>query len=214
MPGAGILSVTAFSSHLLTAPIGNSTHWLRLGCLMGVMRIFACGFVLLLASWPALGCTCDSYQKPLCEQLRSYKGSALFVGVVQRIDRKTVTFGIDKVRVQVVTLSIEEAFSGVEGKNVKVTSFFDVGMCGYRFRKGLRYLVDAREVADSTYLATGAKSGFRSHLDVGSCGLTAPADYAIDSIRFLRTVQKNPNGAIVFGTVKQYVNGSMSERTG
>ena len=110
--------------------------------------------------------------------------------------------------VQVVILSVEEAFAGVDGKTVTVTSFADAGMCGYRFRKGWRYLVDASEVADSAYLATGGKSGFRSHLDVSSCGLTAPADYAIDSIRFLRTAQKNPNGSILFGTVKQYIKGS------
>jgi hypothetical protein len=108
----------------------------------------------------------------------------------------------------VVTFSIEKAFAGVEGKTVTVTSFEEGGMCGFRFRKGLRYLVDAGQIADSSYLASRGASGFRSHLDVGSCGMTTPAEYAADSIRFLRTHSRYPQADIVFGTVKQYVNGA------
>ena len=168
------------------------------------MRVSACGLLWLLATYPALACTCISDQKSLCEQLRSYNGSALFVGVVQKIDNKTVLFGGNKVRQQVVTLSVEEAFAGVDGKTATVTSF--AGMCGFRFRKGLRYLVDAGQIADSTYLASRGASGYRAHLNVGSCGLTASAELAADSIRFLRTHGRNPHGGIVFGTVKQYAN--------
>ena len=102
--------------------------------------------------------------------MRSYSGSALFVGVVKKIDHKTIVFGGKKVHQQVVTLSVEDAFAGVEGETVTVTSF--AGMCGVRFRKGLRYLVDAGEIWDSTYLATAGRSGFRSRLDVNSCGMT------------------------------------------
>jgi len=47
-----------------------------------------------------------------------------------------------------------------------------------------------------------------SDLEVGMCGLTDRAEYAVDSIRFLKTLRQNPNGAIIFGTVKQYVKGS------
>lgn len=173
-----------------------------------MMRVAAFGFLLLLASCPALGCTCESYQQPLCTKLRSYKGSALFLGMAQKIESQTVVFGNDKVRMQVVTFLVEESLSGIDGKTVTVTSFTTRRMCGYRFRKAVRYLVDASETADSTYLTTAGRSGFRSRLDVNSCGMTAPADYASDSIRFLRTVQNNPNGAIVFGTVKQYGKGS------
>jgi len=170
------------------------------------MRLSSWGLLWLLATSSALACTCEMSKKPLCEQLRSYSGSALFVGVVRKIDHKTVVFGREKVHQQVVTLSVEDAFAGVEGKTVTVTSF--AGMCGFRFRKGLRYLVDAGEIRDSTYLATAGRSGFRSRLDVNSCGMTSPAEYVTDSIRFLRTAKSNPTGDILFGSVKQYGKGS------
>ena len=170
------------------------------------MRVSACGLLWLLATYPALACTCVPDQKPLCEQLRSYNRSALFVGVVLKIDNKTVFFGGNKVRQQVVTLSVEEAFAGVDGKTATVTSFAEPGMCGFRFGKGLRYLVDAGQIADSTYLASRGASGYRAHLNVDSCGLTESAELAADSIRFLRTHGQNPHGGIVFGTVKQYAD--------
>jgi hypothetical protein len=172
------------------------------------MRFSAWGLHWLLATTHALACTCVPPEQPLCKQLRLYSGSALFVGVVQKVDHKTIMFGGNKVRQQVVTLLVEEAFAGVEGKTVTITSFAEGGMCGVRFQKGLRYLVDAGEIADSTYLGTAGRSGLRSRLDVNSCGMTSPADYVTDSIRFLRTVKNNPTGAILFGTVKQYGKGS------
>jgi hypothetical protein len=149
---------------------------------------------------------CSDSPQSLCERLRSYKGSALFVGLVQKVESRTVTLHGNKLRQQVVTLAVEEAFAGVEGNAVTVTSFYDAGMCGYRFRKGSRYLVDAGYVADSTYLGLGGTSGFRSGLDVGSCGMTRSAEYAADSIKFLRTLKQSPHGGVVFGTVKRYVD--------
>lgn len=170
------------------------------------MRASACGLLCLLATYSALACTCDLGQTPLCEQLRSYNGSALFVGVVQKIDNKTVFFGGNKVHQQVVTLSVEEPFAGVDGKTATVTSFAEPGMCGFRFRKGSRYLVDADQITDSTYLASRGASGYRTHLNVDSCGMTTSAELAEDSIRFLRTHGRNPHGGILFGTVKQYAD--------
>lgn len=172
------------------------------------MRLCAWGVLWLLATCPALACSCVPYEQPFCEKLKSYNGSALFVGVVQKIDHKRVMFGGSKLRQQVVTLRVEEVFAGLREKTVKVTTFDEGGMCGIRFRKGVRYLVDAGEIADSRYLATGGRSGFRSRLDVNSCGMTSPADYVTDSIRFLKTAKNNPGRAILFGTVKQYGEGS------
>jgi len=102
------------------------------------------------------------------------------------------------VREQVISFVIEEAFVGIEGKNVTLTSFADASRCGYRFRKGSRYLVDANYGA----------SGSAPHLTVSSCGMTATAEDSMEEIRFLKTAKHNPHGGILFGTVKQYVEGS------
>ncbi len=159
-------------------------------------------FLILVASISALGCTCDMVDPaPLCQQLRSYKGSFLFLGVVTDIRHRQVAVGDHRVKEQVVTFSIQEVFAGVQSKAITLTSFADAGMCGYRFRKGASYLVDA------TYQSYEA-AGSAPQLSVNSCGPTAPASEAEDSIRFLRTVKQNPHGGVIFGTVKRYVNGS------
>jgi hypothetical protein len=150
----------------------------------------------------ALGCTCDMLDPaPLCQQLRSYKGSVLFLGVVTDIRYRKVTVGNAPIREQLISFSIQEVFAGVESKTIRLTSCADAAMCGYRFRKGASYLVDA------TYQSYEA-AGSAPQLSVNSCGLTAPASEAEDSIRFLRTVKQVPHGGVVFGTVKRYVNGS------
>jgi hypothetical protein len=167
-----------------------------------VRHLAAWCFLILLARSPAFGCFCDPLgPPPMCQQLRPYKGSALFLGVVTDIQYRKVSFGNALVREQLVSFSIEQVFAGIQGKTVTLTSFSDAGMCGYPFRKGLSYLVDA------TYQSYDA-SGGAPQLSVNSCGMTAPAAYAADSIHFLRTIRRNPHGGVVFGTIKQYVKGS------
>jgi len=157
--------------------------------------------VALLAKGSALGCSCNYDLPPLCQELRAYKGSALFVGVATDIRYRKVNFGKTLVRQQVVSFAIEDAFAGIQGKSVTVASFAAASMCGYPFHKGRTYLVDAIYESNE---ALGAES----YLSVNSCGMTTSAAYAEDSIRFLRTLRQNPRGGILFGTVKQYVKGS------
>jgi hypothetical protein len=109
--------------------------------------------------------------------------------------------GDAKLKEQLTTFSIHEVSAGIEGAKVTLKSFVDAGMCGYRFSKGVRYLVDV------TYPSYEG-SDRAPQLSVSSCGMTAPATEATDSIRFLRTTRQNPHGGIVFGSVKQYVKGS------
>lgn len=130
-----------------------------------------------------------------------YKGSVLFLGVVTDIQYRKVTVGNTPVTEQVASFSIQEVFAGAPSKTIKLTSFADAAMCGYRFRKGVSYLVDA------TYQFYEA-AGSAPQLSVNSCGPTARASEAEDSIRFLRTLKQNPHGGVVLGTVKRYVNGS------
>jgi hypothetical protein len=64
-------------------------------------------------------------------------------------------------------------------------------MCGYRFKKGQSYLVDAR--------------GSEALLHAGACGITSSTREAQDAIRLLRTLKEHNDGAVIFGTVKQYI---------
>jgi hypothetical protein len=123
------------------------------------------------------------------------------LGVVTDIRYKKLTAGNAPVREQLVGFSIQDVLAGVQSKTIKLTSFADGAMCGYRFRKGASCLVDA------TYQSY-EEAGSAPQLSVNSRGLTAPASEAEDSIRFLRTVKQAPHGGVIFGTVKRYVNGS------
>ena len=156
------------------------------------LQLLVCGFLFLAAGCPTFACTCDPGQVAVCQRLRSYQGSALFLGVAEEIRYKTVVLDKMSFRQQVVRFSVEDAFAGVRSKTIAVT---EPPMCGYVFQKGVRYLVDAHGTTESS-------------LEVNSCGMTTPAEYAADSIHFLRTLKQNQTGAIVFGTVKQYVKGS------
>jgi len=163
-----------------------------------VRHLGTCSLLVLLAASPALCCLCATDHEPTCERLRVYKGAALFLGVVTDVRYRRVSVGNVPVREQVIKFNIEEAFAGVEGKDVTLTSFADASMCGYRFRKGSRYLVDA----------DNGGSWSVSQLSVSSCGMTATAADSVEEIRFLRTVKRNPHAGILFGTVKEYVEGS------
>jgi len=150
--------------------------------------------LVLIAAPLVKACTCDYSVVPRCQQLRSFRGTALFVGTVKSIRYRDVNLSGALVKEQLVTLKVEDAFQGIQGKKVEVRSFASPSMCGYAFRKGSRYLVDAW--------------GPRESLNVTSCGMTTGAAEAADLIRFLRTLRQHPSGGIVFGTVKKYVTGS------
>ena len=128
-------------------------------------------------------------------------GSRLFVGVATRIRYRTVRLGDARLKEQVTTFSIQEVFAGTKGGTITLKSFADAGMCGYRFRKGVSYLVDATHQSYE-----GSDRALQ--LSVSSCGMTSPATEAADLIRFLKTARQNMNGGIIFGSVKQYVKGS------
>lgn len=163
------------------------------------MRLGTCLLLLLIADGVACGCSCDSAITSRCQQMRAYRGQALFLGTVTEIRYRNAHFGKDSMKEQVVTFSIQDAFKGINKKTVTVSSFAEPGMCGFRFRRGRSYLVDGDSYADVSEFQT---------VNVSSCGMTIQAEWAEDDIHFLRTLRANPHGAIIFGTVKQYPVGS------
>ena len=149
----------------------------------------------LMWSAAAIACTCDLDPAPECQRLRSPSHDrALFLGTAKSIRYRSVAVGNTTVPQQLTTFDVEDTFSGIRGKSVEIRSFVKPGMCGLRFRKGIKYFVEA-------WSNEGAWTA-------SSCGMTTTADWRSDSIHYLRTLRQHPEGAIVFGTVKQYVKGS------
>lgn len=126
-----------------------------------------------------------------CQQLQRQKSDALFVGTVESIRYGRVPWGGKSVRIQIVSFSVKESFRGPAKNPLIVRTYAVPGMCGYRFDQGKTYLVDASGPVESLWTY--------------SCGFTQQAEYASNDIRFLEILKGNPQGAVVYGTVKRYV---------
>ncbi|HEX6186314.1 MAG TPA: carboxypeptidase regulatory-like domain-containing protein [Pyrinomonadaceae bacterium] len=162
----------------------------RKGLLLAVSSLF----VLLAAAARVEACTCGGPGAP-CE---AFGGSAaVFVGTVT--DIKSGTRGAPARGEDVdwaprtVTFSISEAFSGVEGTTVQVSTGLGGGDCGYSFVKGTTYLV----------YAYGAGSGERRRLSTGICTRTRLAFGATEDLEFLRGLARKPGGVTVSGRVER-----------
>jgi hypothetical protein len=89
-----------------------------------------------------------------------------------------------------VTLSVQEAFKGVDSKKVLVRTP-DVGMnCGFPFKKGEQYLVYAYKLDDQLHTTI--------------CNRTRPAGSATEDLGYLRKMRNLPDISEVFGTYKRY----------
>jgi len=150
---------------------------------------------LLVYCTPVAACTCEIGLVPQCQQLRSFPPARrLFLGTAESIRYRSVTVGNTTVPQQLTIFSVEDTFGGSRDKSVEIRSFIKPGMCGFRFHEGTKYFVDAWNDG-GTWSAS-------------SCGMTTTANWASDAIHYLRTLREHPQGAIIFGTVKQYVKGS------
>ena len=162
------------------------------------MRLVRSMLLIIFSSAFAYCCMCDD-PLPKCEQLSFRSDAVLFTGTAIKIRYRKVSLGKSATTEQITTFAVLDAFKGVNGKTVAVASYLTPGMCGYRFHKGRKYLVEAGAYADI--------AGPRP-LMVHSCGVTTPLDMAVDDVHFLRTRRAHPKGTIVYGTVKSYVSGS------
>jgi hypothetical protein len=160
------------------------------------MRILASAILaVFLSSVIASACTCIDTPTPPCERLRAYRGAVLFLGQVKSIRTERIFLEPDNypIKQQVVTFTVQESFAGnVGGEVVIKDSVPGNGSCGFPFQSRAVYLVDARFSNDN-------------QLHNSSCGFTSSRADASDTLGFLRTLTRNPVGAIIFGTVKQYV---------
>lgn len=166
----------------------------RKGLLLAVSSLF----VLLASAARAEACSCAGPGSP-CQ---AYGGaSAVFVGMVTDIrdgtrEPKARGEEIDWAP-RTVTFSVSEAFGGVEGAQVQVSTGMGGGDCGYNFVKGATYLVYAHS----------AGSGERRRLGTGVCTRTQLAFDAREDLEYLRGLAGSPPGVTVSGRVERQGEG-------
>ncbi len=155
---------------------------------------------LLLNPSIAHACSCAGGGGPACEEAWTRYTSAVFLGKVARIEAiptggsdpgpaLSMTFGGAK-RVQ---FAIEEAYLGVSGQTVTVTTNSNEAGCGYPFVEGERYVVYAGADGDG-------------HLGVSLCSRTRPAKYADEDSAYFRSLPRLPPISTITGSVWRYTH--------
>jgi hypothetical protein len=146
--------------------------------------------VTLVSAARAEACSC-MMPGPPCQEFG--EASAVFVGkvtgVVSGKPLKSSDGGEEPGwATRTFKFAVTEAFSGVEGKAVEVSTGLGGGDCGYTFMKGTSYLVYASRSKDGT-------------LSTGICSRTRPALGATKDLAFLRGLAGRPPGVTVSGRV-------------
>jgi hypothetical protein len=155
----------------------------------------SCVTLLLCAAARAEGCTC-AMPGPPCQAFGA--ATAVFVGTVTDVGsrpRKAPAEGEETDWApRVVTFTVTEAFSGVEGTAVQVSTGLGGADCGYGFVKGVSYVVYAH--------------GYKGkRLSTGICTRTRPASGAADDLEYLRSLAGRPDAVTISGKVERQARG-------
>jgi len=155
--------------------------------------------ILMLASCDAvLGCTCVGVG-PACSEAPSANITAVFLGTVDSVGTPSALdfLGGDRVTSATpfggtlkVTITVQEAFKGVDAKKLVVRTASSEAACGFPFKKGEQYLVYATE--------------WKGQLYTSICQRTRPARFATEDLAYLRKMQSLPNTSEILGTYKRY----------
>ena len=154
------------------------------------ISLLFCAFLLIAlsgATFKTYGCTCP--RSAPCEEFS--RASAIFIGRAvegkerkEREDRsgKIATFLMGKVH-----FVVEEAFIGIDGKEVDIESDAN-SSCGYSFEQGELYLV----------YAYGSQE---KRLSTSVCTRTTPLTQATEDLAFLQNLPPRGSGVRIFGNV-------------
>lgn len=145
--------------------------------------------VTLVSAARAEACSC-MMPGPPCQEFG--EASAVFVGTVTGVVSKPLKTpdGDEEPgwATRTFKFTVTEAFSGVEGTTVEVSTGLGGGDCGYTFARGASYLVYASRSKDGT-------------LGTSICSRTRPAPGATEDLAFLRGLAGRPPGVTVSGRV-------------
>lgn len=140
----------------------------------------------LLCADRVLACTCMPPGSPC----RAYGGaSAVFVGTVTGVREKRRAGQDVDWTPRAFRFAVEQAFLGVEGAEVEVSTGTGGGDCGYGFREGESYLVYANRDEKGGRLVTGI------------CMRTRPVSDAAEDLEFLRGLPGREPGVTISGKV-------------
>src|SRR5262245_57267178 len=123
---------------------------------------------------------------PPCQNF--FQVDAVFIGSVHAIVDETLDRGGYQVSGNRVEFSIHRALRGITGLEATVHTGKGGGDCGFRFQRGMTYVV----------YASRTSAGL---LETGICTRTEALSAATDDLRFFETLPANAAGARVFGVV-------------
>jgi len=155
--------------------------------------------LVLLCSGRALACSCFAGVPP-CQAFGG--AAATFVGTatgVKTVEPKQDAKGEVEWGRRVFSFTVVQAYSGVAGAEVEVTTGLGGGDCGYSFRIGETYLVYAHGGGEGKPLGTGI------------CTRTRPVSEAAEDMEFLRGLAGRAPGVSLDITVAR---GLQSVRSG
>jgi len=151
--------------------------------LLGLVITFA------LASSNVNACTCAGSGTP-CESFGS--ADAVFVGTAvsaHENERKKEDQEDFNWTPRAFKFAVEQAYLGVAGTEVEVSTGYGGGDCGYQFKLGERYLVYAYKYKDK--------------LTTGVCTRTKPFNRANEDLAFLGTLPAAAPGVTIYGAVNK-----------
>ena len=159
-------------------------------------QLLALLFLFFIATPIANACTCGGNGSP-CESFGT--ATAVFVGtpIATRTEQPKPEKREDYFAPRTFKFSVEQAYLGVTGTEIEVSTGFGGGDCGYSFELGQRYLVYAYRY----------ESG---QLGTSICTSTKPFSKARDDLAFLGNLSSAAPGATIHGHVayNQSDNGS------
>jgi hypothetical protein len=155
--------------------------------LAGALFLLTCVFAP-----PALACSC-MYPGPPCQAY--WNSPVVFAGTPLGGAEIEVDRDGGKVSQRLFRFRVDEAFRGVEGKEVEVLTGAWGGDCGYDFKPGTKYLVYGYAVKGKPWVGTGI------------CSRTRPLSEADEDLGFIRGLRGAPPGGTIFGTARRYTVG-------
>ena len=143
-------------------------------------------FIVGLCGVDARACSCAGESAP-CEEY--WEATAVFIGTVIEGRLVTVKQADFEHQMQAVRISIDEAFRGVEGAEIEVTTGLGGGDCGFGFRRSQQYLVYAYRDKDDQKLYTSI------------CNRTRSISEANPDLLYIRGLSKAKAGGTITGEV-------------
>jgi hypothetical protein len=148
--------------------------------------------LVLLAHGISHACSCAGVFGPACEEAWKPYTQAVFLGKVTSIHSGSWSMLFNKMPENLIEIEIEEAYFGVSGKTVTVSTATGGPACGFHFVEGERYVIFASRSAIG--------------LHVSLCSRTRPAKYAAEDIAYLRTLPSLQKTALIQGTLWKYTH--------